>query len=122
MSRGRTSSTPLRVSTAMSTGGTPILGCRSAVPDHLQPHHRVLGSIARDCSGSRHEHHSTPVPEFLCAEETAAVLAISPSTLNRWAARREAGEDVGPPFHALGGKVRRWSTTELTAWLSEQRK
>lgn len=122
MSRSRTGSTAFPVSTAMSTGGTPNLGCRSAAPDHLQPQHRALGSVASDCFGSRHEHHSTPVPEFLCAEETAAVLAISPSTLNRWAARREAGEDVGPPFHALGGKVRRWSTAELTTWLSEQRK
>ncbi len=49
-------------------------------------------------------------------------VAISPSTLNRLAARREAGEDVGPPCHTLGAKVRRWSTSELTTWLSEERK
>ena len=106
MCRRHVGSTKLRFSPVISTDGTPTPGCLAAEADPFE--YRL-----RD---------ATPVPELLCAEDTAAVLAISPSTLNRWAARREAGEEVGPPFHALGGKVRRWSTTELAAWLAEQRK
>jgi hypothetical protein len=49
-------------------------------------------------------------------------LGVSASTLNRWAARRAAGEEVGPPFHAVGDKLRRWDIDELRAWLASQKR
>ncbi len=62
------------------------------------------------------------IGEFLRSEEMAEALGVSVSTLNRWASRREAGEDVGPPFHALGGKVRRWPRKGVLAWLAAQQR
>ncbi|MCH9735202.1 MAG: helix-turn-helix domain-containing protein [Actinomycetia bacterium] len=56
------------------------------------------------------------------SEELAEALGVSVSTLNRWASRREGGEDVGPPFHALGGKVRRWPRKGVLAWLAAQKR
>ncbi|MFN8090496.1 MAG: DNA-binding protein [Mycobacterium sp.] len=64
----------------------------------------------------------TDFPQLLSAEQAAPLLGVSASTLNRWAARRENGEDVGPPFHAIGDKLRRWDIVELRAWVSGQRR
>lgn len=61
-------------------------------------------------------------PQLLSAEQAAPLLGVSASTLNRWAARREAGEDAGPPFHAIGHKLRRWDLDELRAWLAGQKR
>ena len=64
----------------------------------------------------------TDFPQLLSAEQAAPLLGVSASTLNRWAARREAGEDTGPPFHAVGHKLRRWDLGELRAWLAGQKR
>lgn len=61
-------------------------------------------------------------PQLLSAEQAAPLLGVSASTLNRWAARREAGEESGPPFHAIGQKLRRWDLDELRAWLAGQKR
>ncbi|MCH9736279.1 MAG: helix-turn-helix domain-containing protein [Actinomycetia bacterium] len=61
-------------------------------------------------------------PQLLSAAQAAPILSVSASTLNRWAARREAGEDSGPPFHAVGRKLRRWDLDELLAWLVAQKR
>ena len=61
-------------------------------------------------------------PQLLSAQQAAPLLSVSASTLNRWAARREAGEDSGPPFRAVGRKLRRWDLDELQAWLTEQKR
>lgn len=61
-------------------------------------------------------------PQLLSAEQAAPLLSVSASTLNRWAARREAGENVGPSFHAVGYKLRRWDINELQAWLAGQKR
>ncbi len=100
--------------TAIQLHGTPLLGgCRMALADSL-PRPADPGTILT-------LGHSA-FPQFLNTEETAAVLGISPSTLNRWAARRETGEDVGPPFRAVSGKVRRWLLDELLDWLDDQKR
>ncbi len=64
----------------------------------------------------------TDFPQLLCAEQAGPLLGVSASTLNRWAARRAAGEEVGPPFHAIGDKLRRWDIDELRAWLTSQKR
>jgi hypothetical protein len=62
-------------------------------------------------------------PEFLTADELAAVLGVSAATLNRWASmREETGEEVGPPFHSLSNRVRRWDAGEVRRWLREVRR
>jgi hypothetical protein len=61
-------------------------------------------------------------PQLLSAEQAAPLLGVSTSTLNRWAARREAGENAGPPFHVIGHKLRRWDLDELRAWLAGQKR
>lgn len=61
-------------------------------------------------------------PQLLSAEQAAPLLGVSASTLHRWASRREAGEDVGPPFHLIGYKLRRWDLDELRAWLAAQKR
>ncbi len=61
-------------------------------------------------------------PQLLCADQAGPLLGVSASTLNRWAARRAAGEEVGPPFHAVGDKLRRWDIDELRAWLASQKR
>jgi hypothetical protein len=100
--------------TAIQLHGTPLRGgCRVALADSF-PRVADPGTVLP-------LGHST-FPQFLNTEETAAVLGISPSTLNRWAARREAGEDVGPPFRAVSGKVRRWLVDELLDWLDDQKR
>ena len=77
------------------------------------------GSLCSTCRGDAHR---GSFPEFLSTVEVASALNISPSTLNRWAMRRESGESVGPPFHVMGNKLRRWAAAELLDWLEEQRK
>ena len=100
--------------TAIQLHGTPLLGgCRVALADTL--------ARAGDPSTFLTLGHSA-FPQFLNTEDTAAFLGISPSTLNRWAARRAAGEDVGPPFRAVSGKVRRWLVDELLEWLDDQKR
>jgi hypothetical protein len=64
----------------------------------------------------------TDFPQLLSADQAAPLLGVSASTLNRWAARREAGEDTGPPFHVVGNKLRRWDLDELRAWLTGQKR
>lgn len=98
---------------AVQLHGTPHGGCRVALAG-FAPNTAVSGELLPlGRSGFR---------QFLNTEDTATLLGISPSTLNRWAARREAGEDVGPPFRAVSGKVRRWSVDELLDWLDGQKR
>lgn len=99
--------------TAIQLHGTPLGGCRVALGD-------LLAELGDPCG----EHSAVQIafPRFLNTEQAAAVLGISPSTLNRWAARRDAGEEVGPPFRAVSDKVRRWSVDELLAWLDAQKR
>jgi len=59
-------------------------------------------------------------PMLLTADQAAALLGVSPSTLYRWAARRIADESVGPPVILLGEKILRWDACELRKWLAEQ--
>ena len=52
-----------------------------------------------------------PIPGFphlLDAQSAADLLGVSAATLNRWAALRDQGADVGPPCYALSERVRRW--------------
>lgn len=101
--------------------GTPNQGGRASAM-------RVSGHFASPCTHDTMcptcfgDAHRESFPEFLSAVEVAAALNISPSTLNRWAARRDAGEEVGPPFLAVSDKVRRWSVEELLAWLEAQKR
>ena len=113
MSRFGTRSSTAVVPAAVQLHGTPLGGCRVA-----------LGDLLAELGDPRGEHSAVQIafPRFLNTEQTAAVLGISPSTLNRWAARRDAGEDIGPPFWAVSDKVRRWSVDELLAWLDAQKR
>lgn len=98
---------------AVQLHGTPLGGCRVALAESA-PNTAVSGELLPlGRSG---------FPQVLNTEDTATLLGISPSTLNRWAARREAGEDVGPPFRAVSGKVRRWLLDELLDWLDGQKR
>ena len=84
----------------------------------------ALSDLIADLVDPYGDHSAVQVafPRFLNTEQAASVLGISPSTLNRWAARRDAGEEVGPPFRAVSDKVRRWSVDELLAWLDAQKR
>ncbi len=98
---------------AVQLHGTPLGGCRVALA-------QIAPGTAASADVLTLGHPG--FPQFLNTEDTAALLGISPSTLNRWAARREAGEDVGPPFRAVSGKVRRWLLDELLDWLDGQKR
>jgi hypothetical protein len=98
---------------AVQLHGTPLGGCRVALAGIAPGPAASADVLNLGRSG---------FPQFLNTEDTASLLGISPSTLNRWAARREAGEDVGPPFRAVSGKVRRWSVDELLDWLDGQKR
>ena len=113
MSRSGARSSIAVVPAAVQLHGTPLGGCRVVLSD-------LLAELVDPCA----DNSAVPVsfPRFLNTEQAAAVLGISPSTLNRWAARRDAGEDVGPPFRAVSDKVRRWSVEELLAWLDAQKR
>lgn len=95
--------------------GTPVGGCRVPMAAGKVVDIASLESAVEQVGLSL-------FPQFLNTEQAASVLGISPSTLNRWAARRDAGEEVGPPFRAVSDKVRRWSTDELLAWLDAQKR
>ena len=98
---------------AVQLHGAPFGGCRVALAE-IAPGPAASGEVLPlGHSG---------FPQFLNTEDTATLLGISPSTLNRWAARGEAGEDVGPPFRAVSGKVRRWLLDELLDWLDGQKR
>lgn len=100
---------PARLSpTAALLHGAPSQGRRaSAMPVGGQFTSRdTHGSLCPTCHGDAHRE---SFPEFLSTVEVASALNISPSTLNRWAMRRESGESVGPPFHVMGNKMRRWA-------------
>lgn len=115
MSRGVSGRSPLAtIPSAFPAHGTPFGGCR--VP-------AAMGSVDITSLQAAVEHVGLSLfPQFLNTEQAAAVLGISPSTLNRWAARRDAGEDVGPPFHAMSGKVRRWAADDLASWLDAHKR
>src|SRR6478672_10797369 len=49
-------------------------------------------------------------PHLLYAQSAADLLGVSAATLNRWAALRDQGADVGPPCYALSERVRRWDS------------
>ncbi len=62
-------------------------------------------------------------PELLAVDQVAALLGVSPATLNRWAALRETtGEQIGPPCYTLSERVRRWDCAEVRAWLKQVRR
>lgn len=61
-------------------------------------------------------------PEFLMAPEVAELLRVSAATVNRWAALRDQGEDVGPPCYSLSGRVRRWDSAEVRKWMRQVRR
>jgi hypothetical protein len=66
-----------------------------------------------------------PIPGFphlLDAQSAADLLGASAATLNRWAALRDQGADVGPPCYALSESVRRWDADELCKWLRQVRR
>jgi hypothetical protein len=66
-----------------------------------------------------------PIPGFphlLDAQSAADLLGVSAATLNRWAALRDQGADVGPPCYALSERVRRWDADELCKWLRRVRR
>lgn len=65
---------------------------------------------------------SEVAPVLLDADETAALTTVARSTLHEWAARREAGEQIGPPVWALSRKNRRWERSEVLTWLAGQRR
>lgn len=65
---------------------------------------------------------AAPAPILMDADETAALTTVARSTLHEWAARRESGQDVGPPVWALSRKNRRWERDEVLAWLAERRR
>ncbi len=113
MSRSGARSSTAVVPAAVKLHGTPLGGCRVALGD-------LIADLIDPCGD--HSAVQVAFPRFLNTEQAASVLGISPSTLNRWAARREAGEEVGPPFRAVSDKVRRWSVDELLAWLDAQKR
>ena len=113
MSRSGARSSTAAGPAAVQLHGTPLGGCRVALGD-------LLAELVDPCGD--HSAVQVAFPRFLNTEQAAAVLGISPSTLNRWAARRDAGEEVGPPFRAVSDKVRRWSVEELLAWLDAQKR
>ena len=113
MSRSGARSSTAVVPAAVQPHGTPLGGCRVALSD-------LLAELVDPCAD--HSAVQVAFPRFLNTEQAAAALGISPSTLNRWAARRDAGEEVGPPFRAVSDKVRRWSVEELLAWLDAQKR
>lgn len=56
-------------------------------------------------------HRSSPLPPLLTPEEAAAILRLSPRSLERWRYARN-----GPPYVRVMGSVR-YEAASLEAWL-----
>lgn len=61
-------------------------------------------------------------PQLMDVNETAALTTVARSTLHEWAARREAGEEIGPPIWGLSRRNRRWERAEVLAWMAGRRR
>lgn len=61
-------------------------------------------------------------PQLMDVNETAILTTVARSTLHEWAARREAGEEVGPPVWDLSRRNRRWERAEVLEWMAGRRR
>ena len=64
---------------------------------------------------------SSPVKTLLTTEELAARIGVAVGTLQNWRTRRNAGEEIGPPFVKLGnGSAHktpvRYRVTDVLEW------
>lgn len=54
--------------------------------------------------------------DLITAQELAALLALSPATLEGWRVARK-----GPPYYRLNGRTVRYSRSESLAWATSKR-
>lgn len=58
------------------------------------------------------------LPDLMTAVQVSVATGISVSTLHHYAARRGMGQMAwGPPHVQLGPRCRRWSRSDVVAWL-----